>query len=115
MASFLLAVDAVLWARLAVATLLALHGLHSVRLHALRSTGRALVQAVWEGDGSWLLRDRAGSQQRAALLPGAWLHPRLCILGFRLEQGGRRYLLLAADALAVEDARRLRVRLSLSV
>jgi murein endopeptidase len=113
-ASLAFALDAVWWVRLTTATLLALHGLHGIRLHALRSTGRALVQAVWEDNGSWLLRDRAGDQQRAALLPGALVHPRLCVLGFRLEQGGRRHLLLAADALAAEDARRLRVRLKLT-
>lgn len=84
----------------------------SHRLH-IRHLGRGAVRRLqWQADGSWLLDDAYGYSHAARLLPSSYLHPRLVLLNFRLEENGRRrYVLLLPDSLDSESLRRLRVRL----
>lgn len=82
-----------------------------VRRHPALGFGpRALVRIVSEADGSWRLEDDAQRCYSATLDTGCLLCG-LVVLGFRLDNGRRRYRLLLGDEVDTESLRRLRVRL----
>lgn len=126
LARFLIAVHVtaalavLLWVpgRIAVAGLLALVALsfyRNYRRHILHRGARAARRIVCQDDGRWLLQDHRGRMQEARLLPSSYLHPRLVILNFRLEQRPRRRsLVLCPDSLDAQALRQLRVRLRMA-
>jgi toxin CptA len=101
-----------------VAALLALVALsftRNYRRHILHRGRRAPRRVICQGDGRWLLQDHRGEMQPARLLPSSYLHPRLVILNFALEQRPRRRnLVLCPDSLDAQTLRQLRVRLRLA-
>jgi hypothetical protein len=113
----LAALAVLLWVpgRVAVAGLLALvlvSFFRDYRRHVLHRGRRAPRRVVCRGDGRWLLQDHRGEMQSARLLPTSYLHPRLVILNFRLEQRPRRRnLVLCQDSLDAQTLRQLSARL----
>lgn len=78
---------------------------------------RAIVELIWDAMGEWTLRDAAGGELQARLVPGAYVHPQLVILSFvpvgqrRRWHGRRHTVILLNDMLDAGSLRRLRVRL----
>jgi hypothetical protein len=73
-----------------------------------------IKRLIWRADGEWVLELASGKKLEAELLPNAYVHPWLVVLGFRdMETGRGRRLALFHDALEAELFRRLRVRLRL--
>ena len=64
----------------------------------------------WDGNGQWWLYDGKGSEYHADLLPGAYVHPWLVILRFRVKRTVHD-LVLVPDNVGRTQLRRLRVRL----
>jgi hypothetical protein len=100
---------AAIQAALAVGVLL--HAARCLANHALRRGPRAIVLLVWDRDGRWRLVQRDGRVLDGQLDHGACVHPRLLVLPFRILSGGRRCVLIPADAVTAGDMRRLRTRL----
>jgi len=82
--------------------------IHELRLHYLRYGPRAVVEAAWSVEKGWSITTANGVTHATALLPGGLSHPALIVL--RFEAGGWRCygLVLPADSLDRETARRLR-------
>jgi len=68
----------------------------------------------WDSQGQWWFYDRGGTEYRAELLPGAYVHPWLVILRFRVNLVIRD-LVLVPDNVNATQLRRLRVRLKQDV
>lgn len=81
------------------------------RLHCQHRGPKAIRRLQWQSDGHWLLENRQQQNLPATLLPSSYLHPRLLILNFKLQDGGRRNVLLLPDSLDAQTLRRLRSRL----
>jgi toxin CptA len=82
------------------------------RRHPLFGFGRrALARLTWHTEGGWTLHEASGQKHEAELLGNSLVHPRLMVLNFRLEDGGRRSRALLGDELEPELMRRLRARL----
>jgi len=79
--------------------------------HALRRGPRAIVLLIWDRHGRWRLVQRDGLVLDGQLLHGAWAHPLLLVLPFRILSGRRRCVLIPADAASADGLRRLRTRL----
>lgn len=113
----LVAITVLLWVpgRFAVAALLALTVLsffRNYRYHVLHRGRRAPRRVVCHADGGWSLQDTAGNMLPAQLLPSSYLHPRLVILNFMVEDSPRRRnLVLCQDSLDAQTLRQLRARL----
>jgi len=98
--------DLPFWQRAALAALVLGLFIHELRRHYLRRGHYAVVSASWSGERGWSIT--TGVEQNATLLPGSLCHPLLVILVFRAS-GWRRYpLVLPADGLDADTARRLR-------
>jgi hypothetical protein len=63
-----------------------------------------------DSQGQWWLHDHNGSEYRAELLPGAYVHPWLVILRFRVNLATHDLILLP-DNVNGDQLRRLRVHL----
>lgn len=107
----------VLWSQMALG-LQALAGLviagslvYHWRDGVLRRGRRSVVAAEWLPDGGWRLRFARGGSDAGHLSDSSIVLPWLLILSFRCEENGRVHLVLPADALDAETARRVRVRL----
>lgn len=78
---------------------------------------RAIVELIWDAMGEWTLRDAAGGEIQAHLLPGGYVHPQLVILNFvpvgqrRRWHWRRHTVVLLNDMLDADSLRRLRVQL----
>lgn len=72
---------------------------------------RALKRLLWNADGSWLVEDHEGRRSEAQLLPSTYVRPRLMVLNFVLNSGGKRTRILLGDEADPEILRRLRARL----
>lgn len=113
----LAALTVLLWVpgRGTVAALLMLVGLsffRNYRRHVLHRGQRAPRRVVCHGDGGWQLENHRGEMQAARLLSSSYLHPRLVILNFALDQRPhRRNLVLCPDSLDAQTLRQLRARL----
>jgi toxin CptA len=100
------------WGKLLLAGAVILGLAHNLARHVLMLTPAAIVSAVWEADGTWVLTRRDGRELRAELLPSTLAHPRLVVLNFRTGASWQRTsLVLFNDALEADTLRRLRVRL----
>jgi toxin CptA len=99
----------------ALLALVALSFVRNYRRHILHRGRRAPRRVICQPDGGWLLQDHHGQMQPARLLPSSYLHPRLVILNFALDQRPRRRnLVLCPDSLDAQTLRQLRVRLRLA-
>jgi toxin CptA len=84
----------------------------SLRNYALQRGRRAIVSAVWDSDNQWTLRNTAGREFEANLLPGSYVNAALVILNFSAGSRWRFYsMVLMPDSLDAITLRRLRVRL----
>lgn len=81
---------------------------HHLRLHAWRSSPRAIVGLRVNQDGEWKLQQRDGKQFDARLLADSVVHPNLILLRFRTEHG-RLSVVLPNDTLPAGRRRGLRV------
>lgn len=72
---------------------------------------RVIRKAVWHADGTWHVEGADGARSFARLLPSTFFHSLLVVLHFRVEGGGRRYMVLCRDSLGPEQFRRLRARM----
>ncbi len=79
--------------------------------HGLRRHPRAVVRAHWESSGHWLLYDTRGVEHGARLCGDSLRLARFFILNFRLDEGGRRTLLITPGMLGGRVSRRLSARL----
>jgi len=86
---------------------------HGLRRHALLLSSKSVTALTLGRDGVWSLALGDGRLLEATLRPGALIHPRLMVLGFRCEQWGTS-VVLAGDNADRDQVRRLRVRLRLS-
>lgn len=82
-----------------------------VAVHGIRRHRRAVVRAHWESSGHWLLYDARGTEHGARLCGDSLRLARFFILNFRLDEGGRRTLLIVPGMLRERVARRLSARL----
>ncbi|HXG28862.1 MAG TPA: protein YgfX [Nevskiales bacterium] len=95
--------------------LVALSFIRNYRRHVLHRGKYAPRRVICQADGRWLLQDHRGKMQEARLLPSSYLHPRLVILNFALQQRPRRRnLVLCPDSLDAQTLRQLRARLRLA-
>lgn len=73
------------------------------------------VDAVWDENDQWLLRDKRHQTHRAQLLPTSYVHARLVVINLRLQDmawyNRYRTIILLHDNIDSETFRRLRVRL----
>lgn len=73
------------------------------------------VDAVWDENDQWLLRDKRNQTHRAQLLPTSYVHARLVVINLRLQDiawyNRYRTIILLHDNIDSETFRRLRVRL----
>lgn len=72
-----------------------------------RATSVRAIERLEEG--GWRLVGRDGGALAGRLAADAFVHPRLVILGFELDRGGRRHVVLLPDAADADGLRRLRV------
>lgn len=83
---------------------------HRLRRHALLR-GSAICGLTLTRDGRWRVRTADGDEANAELLPGSLVLPRLTVLTFRREGGGRAVVMLVPSNSDPDAFRRLRVRL----
>ena len=89
--------------------------LRAHRRHIARTDPRAVVEAVWEADGRWVLALAGGERTEARLQPDSFVSVPLVILNFSAGSRLRGHsLVLPKDALDPESLRKLRVRLKLA-
>jgi toxin CptA len=87
---------------------------HALGAHVLYLFPRAVREATWDSDGTWILTLVSGEREEASLLPSTYVTARLLVLSFRCARWRHRALVLATDALEPNLLRRLRVRLRLA-
>ena len=98
-------------AKAALATGVVMSAALTMRRHLL-FMGASIVALTLKSDGTFLLRLADSEVEKGELLPGAFVHPQLTVLVFRLlQKKRRRVLLLTPDNVDPEAFRRLRVRL----
>ena len=73
----------------------------------------AILSLVWEDEGEWKILMSDARQYIARLLPSSYVHTRLIVLNFRLENGGRRTSILLPDSLDKPTYRKLLVRMQM--
>ncbi|MGH8578857.1 MAG: protein YgfX [Gammaproteobacteria bacterium] len=99
-----------LLSKVALAIAVVLSGVLAMRRH-LFFLGASIVAITLKPDGTFLVRLASSEVEKGKLLPGAFVHPQLTVLVFKLSQKRRRVLLLTPDNVDPEGFRRLRVRL----
>jgi len=99
-----------LLSKAALATAVVLSGALAMRRH-LFFLGASIVAITLKPDNTFLVRLANSEVEQGELLPGAFVHPQLTVLVFKLSQKRRRVLLLTPDNVDPEGFRRLRVRL----
>lgn len=98
-------------AKAALATAVVMSAALAMRRHLL-FLGASIVALTLKSDGTFLVRLADSEVEKGELLPGAFVHPQLTVLVFRLSQKKRRRaLLLTPDNVDPGAFRRLRVRL----
>jgi hypothetical protein len=85
----------------------------SWRRHIALSSPTAVKGLLWKADDDWELSAVDGTMRKARLLPGAYVHPRLVVLAFVMEDKRKRAVVLPSDSLDPDCHRRLRVWLRL--
>ena len=101
-----------LWAKLLLSGAIVISLVQNLRRHVMLKHPRSITQLVWQRSGEWSLMQRNGVVEEAQLLPSTFVHPRLVILNFRLENPWRRpSVTLFEDATSANTLRHLRVRL----
>jgi hypothetical protein len=88
-----------------------LAALRCIALHASGRMARAIVLLVWDRQGQWRLVQRDGRVLDACLEHGAYSHPALVVLPFRIQGRGRACVLVVPDRVDADRLRQLRVRL----
>ncbi|MGH8657468.1 MAG: protein YgfX [Gammaproteobacteria bacterium] len=99
-----------LLSKAALATAVVLSGALAMRRHLL-FLGASIVAITLKPDGTFLVRLANSDVEKGELSPGAFVHPQLTVLVFKLSRKRRRVLLLTPDNVDAEGFRRLRVRL----
>lgn len=99
--------------QLGIGAVIALSLRHALGRYAFLSASPAITGLLWDAKGVWVLETRGGSQLAAQLQTDSVVQPGLVILNFRLEERGRRSVVMLADSADPESLRRLRVRLRL--
>lgn len=83
-----------------------------LRRHPVFGFGpRALDRLVWQPASGWHIHDASGRHAAARLLADSYVHTRLIVLNFRMENGRRRSRAILGDELPEDALRRLRARL----
>ncbi len=108
----LIPLDLALWAKLVAVFVLTGSLIHSLRQYVLRFSPSSLEELQLNADGEWLLTNAQGETHLAELLPGAFVHPWLIALRFKVE-GRTQPVVLLPDQADPDTLRRLRVRLRL--
>ncbi|MGH8614146.1 MAG: protein YgfX [Gammaproteobacteria bacterium] len=99
-----------LLSKVAFATAVVLSSALTIRRHVL-FLGASIVAITLKPDGTFLVRLANSEVEKGELLPGAFVHPQLTVLVFKLSRKRRRALLLTPDNVDPDGFRRLRVRL----
>lgn len=100
------------WPLVLVAGGFALSWLWLRRHPALGLGPAAITRLVWPAEGPWTLYRSGRAPVAASLLDSSYLHPRLLVLNFRLDNGSRLTRVLLGDEAPEDLLRRLRARLS---
>lgn len=102
------------WLTVGLQLLLAASLVRTYRNHIAKSAPRAIVEALWDIDGQWLLTLASGDVVEAKLRPDSFVSVPLVVLNFKTAPWWRNSsLLLTGDALDKDLLRKLRVRLKL--
>lgn len=86
-------------------------GARCLACHALSRAAHAIVLVLWDRQGQWRLVQRNGVVLDARLEHGAYSHPSLLVLPFRVRGGRRVRVLVVPERVSGDDFRRFRVRL----
>lgn len=100
-----------IWASMLVSAAILLNFYTTFSTHVLGRGKLAILSLVWEDEGEWKLMMSDAEQFIARLLPNSYVHTRLIVLNFRLENGGRRTSILLPDSLDKTTYRKLLVRM----
>jgi len=101
------------WGRLALGGALAIQAWREMTVHILRSSSRAILEALWDGQGDWTLHVASGTWCPAELERDSLVTLPLVVLNFHARSRRRCSLILTTDNCDPELLRRLRVRLRL--
>jgi toxin CptA len=101
------------WSRLALASVLAIGAWWEMAVHVLHSSPRAILEALWDGQGNWTLYLASGAQLNAELERDSLVTLPLVVLNFRTGSWRRHSIILTSDNCDPEQLRQLRVRLRL--
>lgn len=98
------------WLSLALSLAICASLVFGLRFHAWRSAPGALIGFELRRDGSGAIEDRRGRWREVTVLGSSFVSPLLTVVNLRLAGArGRRSLVVAPDALGVDEFRRLRV------
>ncbi len=101
------------WASLALAGSVVMSLYINFNTQVLGRGRSALTSLVWEEEGEWTLMDALGERLHGRLRPSSYVHPRLLILNFDIEDKPNRTLVLLRDSLDARTFHRLLMRLNL--
>ncbi|NOY63178.1 MAG: hypothetical protein GXP10_08535 [Gammaproteobacteria bacterium] len=100
--------------KLLLASVLVVGFIHHINQHFLLCGKSAVKWLVWGDEDEWILHDGNGKDYGHATLISSYVHPKLVVLNFVTEKEAkkrRRSVVLLADSLPKDSARKLRVRL----
>lgn len=84
-----------------------------LRRHPALGFGRRpITRAVWLAEGPWTLYRPGAAPASAELLGSSYVHPRLLVLNFRLQDGAHQSRVLLGDEAPADLLQRLRARLN---
>ncbi len=101
------------WAVIGISVITAVSLVRLLARFALLTDPRAIEQLEWPAGNEWRLYRHDSTVETGVLVPGAYLHPWLVVLAFRVGRW-RRHVVILPDMLDAETFRRLRVRLRLT-
>jgi len=102
-----------IWAGMLLSAAILLNFYTTFSTHVMGRGKFAILSLVWEDEGEWKILMSDARQYIARLLPSSYVHTRLIVLNFRLENGGRRTSILLPDSLDKTTYRKLLVRMQM--
>jgi hypothetical protein len=102
------------WVRLLLFLVVLVSAYYYARLHVYKHSQRSVVRAVIDAENKWEILLADHSVHPARLHPTSFMSTFLMVLNFQTAHKRLYTLLVFPDAIPVETARRLRVRLKLT-
>ena len=101
------------WGNLLACAIIAYSARYFWRLHITRLHPASVLEATFYTLANWRIHTPSGSKF-ATLADSSFLHPWLCVLNLRTQQGKLHSLILLPDSLPADLLRQLRVRVKFS-